>query len=88
MSASTWGFAPPETIPCGECDGEGALTGWGAPIAGYNSVGAPFPTEYRDRCQECGGTGEARCVYCGEAAATVEWVDGPACADCVQEGEE
>lgn len=63
-----------DPIPCGNCNGSGSVL--------TNGLGW-FASETYDDCDECEGTGHARCEGCGEHVATVRDGRLKLCKGCV-----
>lgn len=70
-------------IPCQRCEGARGDWVFGPSVGGYNSAGAPYPTERWGDCSDCGGRGTELCVHCGEHEATVWGPHGPECEGCI-----
>lgn len=67
--------APAPTFDCGSCRGAGQQEFEEDPIS-------DTPGSYLLRCEDCNGTGTARCFQCLTAIATVPTVGGAICAEC------
>lgn len=71
-----------EPPACPECHGEGTVLVVVGEYRGWNNV--VEPEEAEEPCGECGGSGVARCAYCGDESEC-EGPDGPACGLCQEE---
>lgn len=72
----------PLPLPCSECQGEGVHVETVGVMHGMRTL--PEDREYR--CDECGGSGDAKCYACGAPAVIVGAEGYGECEECWSEG--
>lgn len=73
------------TFPCGACEGRGFETVSMHEETCHGRGACPCSVESFD-CEECDGTGEERCAFCGERSAVAEAKGlGLLCEECAKE---
>jgi hypothetical protein len=69
-------------IKCRSCGGTGCVTAWRGSVESY-SLGAIYPREVEEPCEDCHGTGVESCSGCGGTPEIEDLEEGqPWCTEC------